>query len=80
MDSHFQDINLTTNVIADDIMIHGESEQQHDKHLLQVLNKCHEIRLKLNPDKCVFGQKQVQFYGNTISTEELGLIQPKLTS
>ena len=24
MDAHFQDINLTTNVIADDVMIHGE--------------------------------------------------------
>ena len=69
MDSHFQDINSTTNVIADDVMIHGESEQQHDKHLLQVLNKCHEIELKLNPDKCMFGQRHVQFYGNTISTE-----------
>ena len=69
MDSHFQDINSTTNVIVDDIMIHGESDQQHDKHLIQVLNKCHEIGLKLNPDKCVFGQKQIQFYGNTISTE-----------
>ena len=69
MDSHFQDINSTTNVIADDVMIHGESDQQHDKHLLQVLNKCREIGLKLNPDKCVFGQKKVQFYGNTISTD-----------
>ena len=69
MDSHFQDINSTTNVIVDDIMIHGESDQQHDKHLIQVLNKYHEIGLKLNPDKCVFGQKQIQFYGNTISTE-----------
>ena len=43
MDAHFQDINSTTNVIADDIMIHGESNNQHDMHLLQVLNKCREI-------------------------------------
>ena len=50
-------------------MIHGENDEQHDRHLIQVLNKCHEIGLKLNPDKCVFGQKQVQFYGNTISTD-----------
>ena len=69
MDTHFQDINSTMNVIADDVMIHGESDDQHDRHLLQVLNKCREIRLKLNPDKCQFGQKQVQFYGNTISSE-----------
>ena len=69
MDTHFQDINCTTNVIADDVMIHGESNDQHDKHLLQVLNKCREIGLKLNPDKCQFGEKKVQFYGNIISSE-----------
>ena len=69
MDAHFQDINSTTNVIADDVMIHGESNIQHDMHLLQVLNKCREIRLKLNPDKCQFGEKEVQFYGNIISSD-----------
>ena len=33
MDAHFQDINSTTNVIADDVMIHGEDDAQHDMHL-----------------------------------------------
>ena len=69
MDAHFQDIDSTTNVITDDVMIHGESDDQHDMHLLQVLNKCREIGLKLNPDKCQFGEKQVQFYGNVISSD-----------
>ena len=69
MDTHFQDINSTTDVIADDVMIHGKSDDQHNRHLLQVLNKCREIGLKLDPDKCEFSQKQVQFYGNTISSE-----------
>ena len=67
MDAHFQDINSTTNVITDDVMIHGESDVQHDMHLLQVLNKCREIGLKLNPVKCQFGE--VQFYGNIISSD-----------
>ena len=69
MDIHFQDLNSMTNVIADDVMIHGESDEQHDRHLLQVLNKCGEIGLKLNPEKCQFSQKQVKFYGNTISVQ-----------
>ena len=69
MDHHFQDINPTTNVIADDIMIHGETDDQHNRHLLQVLNKCREIGLKLNPDKCTFGESEVKFYGNIISKE-----------
>ena len=58
MDTHFQDINSTTNVITDYTMIHGDSDHQHDRHLLQVLNKCREIGLKLNPDKCQFGEKE----------------------
>ena len=39
MDLHFQDINSTTSVIVDDVMIHGETIEQHDKHLIEVLNK-----------------------------------------
>ena len=69
MDCHFQDINSTTNVIADDVMIHGETDEQHDRHLIQVLNKCHKIGLKLNPEKCSFGQREVKFYGNTVGVD-----------
>ena len=36
---------------------------------LQVLNKCREIGLKLNPEKCQFGEKEVKFYGNIISSD-----------
>ena len=50
-------------------MVKWMTNDQHDRHLLQVLNKCREIGLKLNPDKCCFGQKEVKFYGNTISTD-----------
>ena len=71
MDLHFNGINETTNIIADDIMIHGESDSQHNKYLLQVLNKCQEIGLKLNPDKCIFGESLVPFYGNVISDQGL---------
>ena len=71
MDLHFDGINETTNIIADDIVIHGESDSQHDKHLIQVLNKCQEIGLKLNPDKCIFGESSVPFYGNVISDQGL---------
>ena len=67
MDLHFEGINPTTNVIMDDIMLHGESDEQHDRHLLQVLNNCHKIGSKFNSEKCQFGQDSVQFYRNTVS-------------
>ena len=71
MDLHFEGINSTTNVITDNVMIHRESDGQHDRHLLQVLNKCCEIGLKLNPDKCEFSKDRVQFYSNMVSKHGL---------
>ena len=40
MDLHFDGIKKTTNIIADDIVIHDESDSQHDRYLIQVLNRC----------------------------------------
>ena len=58
MDCHFQDINCMTNIIADDVMIHGETDEQHDRHLIQVLNKCCEIGLKLNPENALLDKEK----------------------
>ena len=66
MDQNFRDINSTTNLIVDDVMVHRETEEEHNRNLLQVLNKCREIGLKLNPEKCVFGKCEVKFYGNIL--------------
>ena len=70
-DQHFQDISSTTNAIADDVMIHSKNDAQHDRHLLQVLNKCREIGLKLNPEKCMFDEKAVTFHGNIVLSQGL---------
>ena len=71
MDLNFQGINPTINIIADDVMIHGSTDEEHGCHLLQVLNKCCEVGLKLSPDKCEFGQTSVKFYGNVVSDQGL---------
>ena len=69
MDINFHDINSTTNIITDDVMIHGNTDEEHDCHLIQVLNKCCEIGLNLNPDKCEFGKPEITFYGNVVSNQ-----------
>ena len=38
----------------------------HDQCLIQVLNKCHEVGLKLKSDKCIFKMMQVLFYGHLV--------------
>ena len=80
MDYHFKGTNSTTNIIADDVMIHGKTDPQHDRHLIQVLNKCREIGLKLNPGKYIFGTTEVPFFGHTVSSSGLCVDPKKIQS
>ena len=38
--------------VSDDIKIHAKTDIEHDIYLLEVLSKCQESGLHLNPDKC----------------------------
>ena len=69
MDTYFGDLNDGTHVIADDIKIHGEDEATHDMYLIQVLDQCRKVGLKLNLDKCVFKSTSIPFFGHVISDE-----------
>ena len=69
MDAYFGDLNEGTHVIADDVKIHSDSKSTHDLHLLEVLNQCRKIGLKLNADKCIFKATSIPFFGHVISSE-----------
>ena len=72
MDLNFKAINKGTHIIADDVLIVGSdssSNGSHDYCLIQVLNKCHEIGLKLNPDKCIFKLTQVLFFRHLVTSD-----------
>ena len=71
MDLNFKAINEGIHIITDDILIvrdNSSSPGSHDYHLIQVLNKCHEIGLKLDPDKCIFKSMQVLFFGHLVTS------------
>ena len=65
MDLNFE--NLTNaHIIANDILIVGSDlglsdDHDHDRCLIQVLNQCQEVGLKLNAAKCIFRAKLVVF-------------------
>ena len=68
---YYMDLNFESptnaHIIADDVLIVGSDlgpldEHDHDRCLLQVLNLCREVGLKLNAAKCIFKVKQVVFY------------------
>ena len=49
--------------IADDIVIYGTTEEEHDQHLHDMMARCQSTGLKLNPEKCKIKQKKIKFYG-----------------
>ena len=75
MDLNFE--NLTNaHIIADDVLIVGtdlglSDYYDHERCLIQVLNHCQEVGLKLNAAKYIFKAKPVVFYGHLIHTKGL---------
>ena len=50
--------------IADDMVIAGRDEMEHDRNFLAFMEKCMENNLTLNLEKIQFKQTQVSFYGH----------------
>ena len=74
MDLNFE--NLTNaHIITNEVLIVGSDlgpsdDCDHDRCLLQVLNRCREVGLKLNAAKCIFKAKQVVFYGHLVHVQK----------
>lgn len=45
------------------------SEEQHEVHLKQLFTRLTKYGVRINPPKCVLGQKEVQFLGYLVTTE-----------
>ena len=70
LDAIFLDIPGVTG-IADDMIIYGRSDLEHDKHLLNFLEVCRKNTLTLNLDKMQFRLPQVSFFGHQWSAKGL---------
>ena len=57
--------------IADDMVIYGRSNLEHDRHLINFLDICRKNTLTLNPDKMQFRLPQVSFFGHQWSAKGL---------
>ena len=70
LDAIFLDIPGVTG-IADDMVIYGKTDLEHDRHLINFLNICRKNTLTLNPDKMRFRLPQVLFFGHQWSNKGL---------
>ena len=67
-------------VIADDLIIAGRDEQQHDKILHRVMLRAREKGVRFNRSKLQFKLSQVSYMGNVISAAGLQACPKKIDS
>lgn len=56
-------------IYLDDVLIHAPDMQEHNVRLKLVLQRCKELGLTLNPDKCVYAQEKLSFLGHELSAK-----------
>ena len=64
--------------ISDDIIVSGETVQQHDERLHQVMQRLQERHLTVNSKKCQFRMSQLEFMGHVLSKNGIGAAQSKI--
>ena len=55
--------------IADDILVFGSTQEEHDANVIRFLERCLEINLPLNPDKVKISCKSVPFFGMVLTAD-----------
>ena len=58
-------------VVVDDLLVHGKTEDEHNERLIKVLKKAREINLRLNKQKCRIGLPEVNYVGHLLTGEGL---------
>ena len=77
LDAIFLDVPGVTG-IANDMIIYGKTDQEHDGNLLHFLEVCRNNNLTLNPDKMQFKLPKVSSFGHTWSDKGLSADPKKI--
>jgi hypothetical protein len=56
-------------IYIDDLLVHSDPHEWHLQILEQVLEWLRQNNLKINWDKCIFGNKEVSYLGFTLTPE-----------
>jgi Reverse transcriptase (RNA-dependent DNA polymerase)/RNase H-like domain found in reverse transcriptase len=65
-------------IYIDDVLIHTDTHEKHLEALEQVLMRLPQHHLKINLDKCLFGNQQVSYLGFTLTPEGIKPGEAKL--
>ena len=73
------DIPVAIN-ISDDVIIYGNSQQEHDTALYNVCERFAKVGLTLNKEKCLFGQNKLTFFGMVFSAKGISADPDKVSA
>jgi len=62
-------VNKFLKVFVDDLNMHNESWDEHFQHLDAMFFKLKEVNLQLNPSKCCFAAKNINFLDHVVNNE-----------
>ena len=68
MESILRDIDGVEEYM-DDILVHADCQEKHDKILGLVLERLAKVGLKLNKEKCEFNKEEINFLGHTFNKD-----------
>ena len=62
----------------DDILVHGETLEEHDQRLEKLLSVLDENGITLNLKKCIFRKSELEFLGHVVSAEVISPIHQRM--
>ncbi|XP_043478303.1 uncharacterized protein LOC122508808 [Leptopilina heterotoma] len=62
----------------DDLLIASSSPVEHEQHLNEVLSRLRDFGLRINIEKCEFGQSQLEFLGHMIDHQGIRPTEEKV--
>src|SRR5271168_2990812 len=80
MNELFSDMDNVVIIYLDDLMIYTktDSEEEHDRIILQVLQRLAENDLFVKPEKCTFKATEVNFLGMIVSAKGISMDEGKV--
>lgn len=64
----------------DDILIYSDSQEEHDQHVMKVLEALQKADLFVKLEKCCFDVTETEFLGYTLSTNGIAMSEERLNT
>jgi len=66
--------------IADDVIVYGRNQEEHDRRLFAVLDKLKESGMTLNKRKCEFRMPELTFFGLNLTEDGINPTEEKIAA